>query len=254
MQVKRRSRFYHLPDSVPVKYAFQGLKGTWFLHMEVRPLVASISQFIDAKCGDTLDGSNIYSSLITSTKKKSIMSNDKMKKVKDLNGTIPLAEELSRTILSSNGRRKRRKRLNNFIGCKEDKNDEGCTSRHSRSSGGNVDSITVCNRSQKRKMARTDDKSSSLQIDALAKYSVITPLKTFLFPSPTNSNFGSPRSKPLKTEVGKRLIKASKNLRKSACKKRLSISCCKIRKGKLLSPAAASVAKFLVFEISDRDY
>ncbi|PSR95536.1 Cell wall integrity and stress response component 3 like [Actinidia chinensis var. chinensis] len=34
LMVKRKSHFYHLPDSFPIKYAFQGSKGTWFLHME----------------------------------------------------------------------------------------------------------------------------------------------------------------------------------------------------------------------------
>ncbi|KAJ0103228.1 hypothetical protein Patl1_03929 [Pistacia atlantica] len=124
------------------------------------------------------------------------MSNGKTKKVKSSNGAIPLSEELSRTILLSNGKRKRSKRVNNFIECKEDENVEGCASRLGSLSGGNVDSRTIHNHSQKQKRARTDNKSSSTRIDASAKYSVINPLKTFSFPSPTNSNLGSPRSKP----------------------------------------------------------
>ncbi|KAA8527074.1 hypothetical protein F0562_008697 [Nyssa sinensis] len=37
LMVKRKSCFYHLPESLPIKHAFQGLKGTWFLHMEACP-------------------------------------------------------------------------------------------------------------------------------------------------------------------------------------------------------------------------
>ncbi|XP_040989373.1 uncharacterized protein LOC121236926 isoform X2 [Juglans microcarpa x Juglans regia] len=36
--VKQKSRLYHLPESMPIKYAFQGKKGTWFLHMQAGPL------------------------------------------------------------------------------------------------------------------------------------------------------------------------------------------------------------------------
>ncbi|KAJ8769166.1 hypothetical protein K2173_000941 [Erythroxylum novogranatense] len=35
LMVNRKSCFYHLPDSFPIKYSFQGLKRTWFLHAEV---------------------------------------------------------------------------------------------------------------------------------------------------------------------------------------------------------------------------
>jgi hypothetical protein len=36
--VKRKSCLYHLPESLPIKYAFQGKKGAWFLHVQARPL------------------------------------------------------------------------------------------------------------------------------------------------------------------------------------------------------------------------
>lgn len=34
LMVERNSCFYHMPNSVPIKYAFQGVKGLWFLHVE----------------------------------------------------------------------------------------------------------------------------------------------------------------------------------------------------------------------------
>lgn len=38
LMVKRKSCFYYLPDSLPIKYAFPGMRRTWFLHVEVRHL------------------------------------------------------------------------------------------------------------------------------------------------------------------------------------------------------------------------
>ncbi|KAK6947091.1 hypothetical protein RJ641_000564 [Dillenia turbinata] len=38
LMVKRRSCFYHLPESMPIKYAFSGLFRSWFVHTEARPL------------------------------------------------------------------------------------------------------------------------------------------------------------------------------------------------------------------------
>ncbi|KAL2335535.1 hypothetical protein Fmac_016748 [Flemingia macrophylla] len=38
LMVKRKSCFYYLPDSLPMKYAFPAMRGTWFLHVEVKHL------------------------------------------------------------------------------------------------------------------------------------------------------------------------------------------------------------------------
>ncbi|KAJ1393109.1 hypothetical protein SESBI_35287 [Sesbania bispinosa] len=38
LMVKRKSCFYYLPDSLPIKYTFPGKRRTWFLHVEVRHL------------------------------------------------------------------------------------------------------------------------------------------------------------------------------------------------------------------------
>ncbi|KAF7145832.1 hypothetical protein RHSIM_Rhsim04G0012300 [Rhododendron simsii] len=35
LMVKKKSFFYHLPDSLPIKHVFQGAKGAWFSHIEV---------------------------------------------------------------------------------------------------------------------------------------------------------------------------------------------------------------------------
>ncbi|KAL7592749.1 uncharacterized protein LOC111907970 [Lactuca sativa] len=38
LMIKKKSYFYHLPESMPIKHAFQGSKGTWFLYTEAYPL------------------------------------------------------------------------------------------------------------------------------------------------------------------------------------------------------------------------
>ncbi|KAJ0988220.1 hypothetical protein J5N97_006576 [Dioscorea zingiberensis] len=38
LMVKRKSFLYHLPDSMVIKYAFQGLSCSWFIHMETTNL------------------------------------------------------------------------------------------------------------------------------------------------------------------------------------------------------------------------
>lgn len=39
--MKRKSCFYYLPESVPIKHAFEGWKGTWFLHTKASSLGGS---------------------------------------------------------------------------------------------------------------------------------------------------------------------------------------------------------------------
>ncbi|KAI3876976.1 hypothetical protein MKX03_024561, partial [Papaver bracteatum] len=51
LMVKRKSFFYHLPDSMPIKYAFQRWKGTWFLLIEAN-LVSNSSYPCAGEFGD----------------------------------------------------------------------------------------------------------------------------------------------------------------------------------------------------------
>ncbi|KAI3769140.1 hypothetical protein L6452_00240 [Arctium lappa] len=43
LMVKRKSYFYHLPESMPIKHAFRGSKRTWFLYTEAYPLNTKIA-------------------------------------------------------------------------------------------------------------------------------------------------------------------------------------------------------------------
>ncbi|KAI3947257.1 hypothetical protein MKX01_019910 [Papaver californicum] len=51
LMVKRKSFFYHLPDSMPIKNAFQGWKGNWFLLIEA-DLVSNSSYPCAGEFGD----------------------------------------------------------------------------------------------------------------------------------------------------------------------------------------------------------
>ncbi|XP_058111849.1 uncharacterized protein LOC131255167 [Magnolia sinica] len=53
LMVKRKSCFYHLPDSLLIKNAFQGLKGSWFLRMS-----ATQVKHIHSQAAPTTDISN----------------------------------------------------------------------------------------------------------------------------------------------------------------------------------------------------
>ncbi|XP_058185360.1 uncharacterized protein LOC131302635 isoform X2 [Rhododendron vialii] len=50
LMVKKKSFFYHLPDSLPIKHVFQGAKGTWFIHIEV------CSRRVSDKSDETKEG------------------------------------------------------------------------------------------------------------------------------------------------------------------------------------------------------
>ncbi|XVF77068.1 hypothetical protein PTKIN_Ptkin14bG0010100 [Pterospermum kingtungense] len=69
VMVKRKSCFYHLPSSMPIKYAFQHQKGAWFLQIEARTIkdsdAACLSNFAAIKVGEhKCDENYIASSLV----------------------------------------------------------------------------------------------------------------------------------------------------------------------------------------------
>ncbi|CAK7354754.1 unnamed protein product [Dovyalis caffra] len=101
LMVKRKNCFYHLPESLPIKYAFQGLKGNWFLHVTVRPPNSFANQHLPqclaAKNDHISDGSNAIGSLITNTRKNGMICNGNNKGKKGLLGIKPPAE-LPKTI------------------------------------------------------------------------------------------------------------------------------------------------------------
>ncbi|KAL3584227.1 hypothetical protein D5086_015288 [Populus alba] len=79
LKVRRNNCFYHLLESLPIKYAFQGLKGNWFLHVEIRPSNSfrnqHLPQCLAAKDDHISDGSNAIGSLVTNTRKNDTIPN-----------------------------------------------------------------------------------------------------------------------------------------------------------------------------------
>ncbi|TXG67972.1 hypothetical protein EZV62_009247 [Acer yangbiense] len=230
LMVKRKSSFYHLSDTVPIKHAFQGLKGTWFLRAETKPLIEldkpCPSQYIDAKVEKSnLNGICCNDSLITRAKENDIMSNGEKGRTESSHGKTPLSQELSVNVPRSNSKRRRVKTVSNFVGC-SDGIEKGCPVKQLK--------------------AKTDDNGSSICIDALPQFVVKTPPRTLHFPSPTYSKRGTLKNTPENTEVGKRLVRASEKLSLPACKKSSTLSLSRMKKRKLSHCSTATVAKFLV--------
>ncbi|KAG8661299.1 hypothetical protein MANES_02G222900v8 [Manihot esculenta] len=111
--VKRKSCFYHLAGSLPIKYAFQGLKGTWLLHVEVQPSnegdKPDLSHCLAAKNGTHFsDGSNINDSFVPNTEKNNT-HNYSNERIKGITSIKPLTEELWKTAHHFNKKRKKKK-------------------------------------------------------------------------------------------------------------------------------------------------
>ncbi|KAJ6419345.1 hypothetical protein OIU84_029453 [Salix udensis] len=106
LKVRRNNCFYHLPESLPVKYAFQGFKGNWFLHVAIRSSNSFRNkhspQCLDAKDGDISDGSNVIGSLVTDTRKNDMIPNGNSKRIKGLLG-IKSPAELPKTVIKEPG-------------------------------------------------------------------------------------------------------------------------------------------------------
>ncbi|XP_050226602.1 uncharacterized protein LOC126676437 [Mercurialis annua] len=43
LMVRKRKRFYRLSESLPLKCVFQGVKGAWFLHVQVEKVAARVA-------------------------------------------------------------------------------------------------------------------------------------------------------------------------------------------------------------------
>lgn len=254
--MKRKSSFYHLPNSVPIKHAFQGLKGTWFLRGEAKPLFdlngSSLYQCIDANVRDH--------NLNTSTEKNDIISNGNVGRIKGTCGTSSVSKMLSRSESLSDRTGKKEKRVELALACNSSRLVDipgkrllkavvvadcvkRCSSNYSEvsrlgcPSSADVTSMAIQNQLHDQLIAERDNNCTIMHIDAL----------------PTKPWPGTSRNKPGGTEVGNRLVKASKNISISACQTSPTISICGLKNKKLLNSSASSMAKYLAFEISDND-
>ncbi|KAF8410875.1 hypothetical protein HHK36_003412 [Tetracentron sinense] len=117
LMVKRKSCFYHLPDSVPIKHAFHGLKGTWFLHMEASRMTDSdkpcLSEGLAAELKNNVsNGSNVTYSQEPKNHNTCMNNNTKNKfrkrRRKGIMCLKDVLEELLTPIYVSNKKKERR--------------------------------------------------------------------------------------------------------------------------------------------------
>ncbi|KAL9441803.1 hypothetical protein AB3S75_020328 [Citrus x aurantiifolia] len=281
--VKRKSSFYHLPNSVPIKHAFQGRKGTWFLLGEAKPLFD-----LDGSCLHQCMDANIRDhNLNTSTEKNDIISNGEAGRIKGACGTASVSKKLSRSESLSKRKGKKEKKVESAVACNSSPLVDipgkrllkavvvadcvkRCSSNYSEvsrlgcPSSVDVTSMAIHNHLHKQLITERDNHYKQLiterdnhctiiHVDALPKFAVKSPPRISSFPLPTKPRLGTSRKKPGGPEVGKCLVKASKNISISVCKTSPTISICRLKNKKLLHGSASSMAKYLAFEISDSD-
>ncbi|KAK6229879.1 hypothetical protein QQP08_021182 [Theobroma cacao] len=241
LTVKRKSCFYHLPLSMPIKYAFHHQEGTWFLHIEARTLKASngpcLSNFAAAEVGDhKCDGNHLTNSLVQNIGQEPMISSDAAER--ELSSMTKNPTNISLREISTAGT------INGYL-----LNCSG-VSKHANSP---ITSRAIQSLPEDQLRTKADDCCSSIQIGGSPRFMVRTPPKQSLFLLPTAQMTGNPREKFVDSEVGKRIIIASNNIRISVNKQRPATPLSRFRDGKLLRYKNLSLAKFLVFEISDSD-
>ncbi|XP_034677969.1 uncharacterized protein LOC117908478 isoform X2 [Vitis riparia] len=144
--VKRKSCFYHLPESVPIKHAFQGLKGTWFLHTEASSLggsdLSGLSNHVTVETrNQTCDGSNVtdpmepksYTAIAVRDKNK---SKGKRRRIKRYHCLKAVLWGLLRTVyFSRKSRRRKRVKKNRSLACTVSGIENGCPGRSKKIPG-----------------------------------------------------------------------------------------------------------------------
>ncbi|GAV68830.1 hypothetical protein CFOL_v3_12333 [Cephalotus follicularis] len=241
LMVKRRSCFYHLPESLPIKHAFQGLKGTWFLHSEARPL-KDLDRPGLSKCMATelVNGSAITDSLFVSPEKNQMISSV----IKHIPQELP-------KIVTQSKQKKKNHRANNFLVYEDDGIEIGGLDRNEDSPG--VNAKEGVQEQEEQLKVKRNDKFSNALVDTWPRFTVRTPPRTLPFQLLADPRPETSTNKHERHEVGKRLVTSLKKLRISANKQRPIISLCRYKNGQVLGANASSMAKYLVFEISDKE-
>uniref|UniRef100_A0A803Q6U0 Uncharacterized protein n=1 Tax=Cannabis sativa TaxID=3483 RepID=A0A803Q6U0_CANSA len=280
LMVKKKSRFYYLPDSIPMKYAFQGVRGNWFLHVEAKT---------SAKCfGTCLLGLAVENSFASADKSSTKGERKKYQDIEVQSHKSTL--EGSRCDGVSNKKTKR-ERKERFLDYNANENGIKCTSSDTKTEVVNASKISDHSTLVKEVEPPYPQASTSMtevpsEIFSKAK-SVTSLIKRYFPHSNEINNFSSPassdatskirkrRKKYSKTklddrvesfpkfaewspseirgaEVGRRLQMASNNLGSSASKKKSAIYFSRSKDKKVLG-FDAPLTKWSVFEISDSD-
>ncbi|KAL3736583.1 hypothetical protein ACJRO7_025513 [Eucalyptus globulus] len=120
VMVERRSCLYYLPNSMPIKYAFQGIEGSWFIHLDITCL-ESLSQPCLQHCIAIAD----HVSDVCDTdplKSQSLLLPDKIQGMdkygaKGSHYSKPLLPQLQRDI---HGAKKKKRSNHRWEGCSEE--------------------------------------------------------------------------------------------------------------------------------------
>ncbi|GMI85207.1 hypothetical protein like AT1G55865 [Hibiscus trionum] len=227
--VRRKSCFYHLPSSMPIKYAFQHQVGSWFLHIEAKTSKHSygvhFSNFAATEVGDCkCHGNNPTGSLVPNTGEGTAACIDVAEW--NLGSMKKNRTKISSSTISSAG-------VND--GCPLNSNG---VSQHASSPGSGR---AMQDLPKEPRTKANNSYCSSVQIEGSPPFMVRTPAKQSLYMSRADRSSG----------VGKRIIIASNNIRVSDKQRPITLS--NFRDRKLLCYRNFSRAKFLAFEISDSE-
>ncbi|KAI5311073.1 PREDICTED: pectinesterase [Prunus dulcis] len=261
LMVKRKSCLYHLPDSVPMKSVFRGVKGTWFLHVEARFLSdrnrPCLPKYAASKPEFSITHPLHPENIVTSIAKSNTKGHCKrMLREKLFRCHNPLLGKLRRPFYFTKIR-KRRKKISSAYEVNRVQIDKekfpDCASKsmideHTHTSsevvsvsgiihryfsnlsedGGpssptrSVTSRVVQSWPEEHLKTKADDICSSTQVSPLTQFSAKRTAKPVCLPSPTG--YGQRRYKLNKPEVGKRLVVASYSLGISPSKEHPAIS------------------------------
>lgn len=146
LMVKRKSFFYHLPESMPMKYAFQGKKGTWFLHVEARALsdlsMAGLPKGVAPKVVEHVlrDGNKDTVCLepqnfVTSTGKTDTRGEGKKRSSERSNCLKPFLQELRSTVSLPKEKANKRLKKHHRLECTASEIKKGCNGRNEETPG-----------------------------------------------------------------------------------------------------------------------
>ncbi|XP_019196434.1 PREDICTED: uncharacterized protein LOC109190414 isoform X2 [Ipomoea nil] len=268
LMVQRKSFFYHLSDTLPLRYAFQYLKGNWFLRVKVchssvpDKLGAPVREKIK-DCSTDVNGgagSKEPKNFLSSTIK--IKSKCRRRKIKRFAGFGISLLGIRRRLYFSERQKIKKKRVKDKSS-KEGNYSRAVESHHETlsesmsvsgiirkyfscyddfcgydevNSGSGFSYSTVRGEQKEKRIVRTDDCRMNFGVCTPPPFRAKTPSK-MLNVLLTNESVSVPSRKVKKAEVGKRLLTAANNLGLNSSNR---------------SPGV-SLTRSLAFEITDED-
>ncbi|POO03348.1 hypothetical protein TorRG33x02_005530 [Trema orientale] len=222
LMVKKKSCFYYLPDSIPMKYAFQGVRGTWFLHVEARTSSEFVGPYLLGSVTENNDLVSVVSdicdplepeNLFTSTDKGNTKGEGKQyQEIKLQNHDSPL-EEISRRVYVSK-KKKKSERKECFLDYKASGNEMVCI-------GSDMETAVLtanmnCNHSASVKEVEPQYQQASISMteapsEMFSEVKSVTSIIRRYFPDSNESNnFSSPASSDVTSKIRKRRKKHKK--------------------------------------------